>query len=164
MYHVALLIERELIELDALQLLELHEGVDEVTYHLILPVENSAVALSASMSALAAGQLIPVTEPGAMNEVQKELEAGGQAELEASAALLRDRGQTVTTRLTTEDPVTTLVEVAKALPADEIIVLTEPHVVREFLRLDWTSQVRREVDIPTLHLLEHRPFEDQKDF
>jgi hypothetical protein len=77
--------------------------------------------------------------------------------------LLRSKGLTVTSRLTTDDPVSTLVEVATSTSADEIIILTEPHVVREFLHLDWTSQVRRELDIPTLHLLEHRAFEDQQE-
>lgn len=161
-YHVALLIERELVATDADQVLALHVGVeDPVVYHLILPVENSSMVLSASMAALASGQLIPVSEPEALSDMQSQLEADGRVELENSARLLTERGQTVTTRLTAEDPIVTLREVATAIPCDEIIVLTEPHVVREFLHLDWTSRARRELDIPTLHLIEHTTHEDQ---
>ncbi len=42
MYDVALLIERQLNELDADQIIALHEGLDDtVHYHLLLPVQPS---------------------------------------------------------------------------------------------------------------------------
>ena len=54
-----------------------------------------------------------------------------------------------------------LVEVVRDTKCDEVIILTEPHVVREFLHVDWTSRARRKLDVPTLHLLEHLTFEEQ---
>ncbi|OUZ09672.1 hypothetical protein BHE97_09375 [Aeromicrobium sp. PE09-221] len=162
MYNVVLLIERQLIELDANQIVSLQEGVDdEVTYHLLLPIEGSAAVLGSSMSALGGGQFVPMTEPDTMAVVDQELRQAGEAELEESARLLRERDQQVTARLTDLDPIDALKELVTETSADEVIILTEPHLVREFLKLDWTSRARRSLDVPTLHLLEHLPFEAQ---
>ena len=47
------------------------------------------------------------------------------------------------------------------IPEGEAIVLTRPHVVAEFFHLDWTSQARRKLGVPVLHLLEHQNFDEQ---
>lgn len=162
MYNVALLVERQLIALDADQILALHEGVDDdVTYHMLLPVDSSPAALSASMTAFGGAQFVPLEEPAAYTRIEDELRQDGQTELEASAALLTERGQKVTTKLVEYDPIDALVDVVKEHSCEEVIILTEPHVVREFLHLDWTSRARRKLDVPTLHLLEHLTFDEQ---
>ncbi|WP_313407961.1 hypothetical protein [Aeromicrobium sp.] len=162
MYNVALLIERQLIDLDADQVLALHEGVeDDVTYHLLLPVDSSPAALSASMTAFGGAQFVPLEEPAAYTRLEDELREEGQRELDASAALFTQRGQKVTTTLMEYDPIEGLVALVKEKSCDEVIILTEPHVVREFLHVDWTSRARRKLDVPTLHLLEHLTFDEQ---
>ena len=162
MYDVALLIERQLTDLDADQVVSLHEGLDEsVTYHLLLPVDTSASMLASSMSALGAGQIMTISDADVIAEVQDDLSSAGATELEASAALLTQRGQTVTATLTEDDPIDALGELVSETKAAEAIILTDPHVVREFLHLDWTSRAKRRLDVPTLHLLEHVPFSGQ---
>ncbi|SKB09854.1 universal stress protein [Aeromicrobium choanae] len=162
MYNVALLVERQLIALDADQILALHEGVDDdVTYHMLLPVDSSPAALSASMTAFGGAQFVPLEEPAAYTRIEDDLRQDGQTELEASAALLVERGQKVTTKLVEYDPIDALVDVVKEKSCEEVIILTESHVVREFLHLDWTSRARRKLDVPTLHLLEHLTFDEQ---
>jgi hypothetical protein len=163
MYDVALLIERQLNELDADQIIALHEGLDDtVRYHLLLPVESSTAILSSSMSALGTGQIVPISEPDTLEDVQDEIVKAGQSELDASAALIRARKQEVSAKLTEEDPIETLVALVKESGSNEVIILTEPHVVREFLHLDWTSRARRVLDVPSVHLLEHVPFDAQR--
>lgn len=163
MYDVALLIERQLTELDADQIVALHEGLDEaVAYHILLPVESSTAVLSSSLSALGAGQFMPPTEPDVLAEVQREIRTAGQAELEASGGLLRTRAKDVSEKLTEDDPIIALIELVKKTSSAEVIILTEPHIVSEFLHLDWTSRARRKLDVPTLHLLEHVPFDAQR--
>src|SRR5215207_1336698 len=158
MYDVALLIERQLNELDADQIIALHEGLDEtVRYHLLLPVESSTAILTSSMSALGAGQIVPISEPDTLEDVQDEIVKAGQSELVASAALLKARKQEVSAKLTEDDPIEALVALVKESGSNEVIILTEPHVVREFLHLDWTSRARRVLDVPSVHLLEHVP-------
>ena len=162
MYDVALLIERQLSALDADQIVALHEGLDEpVSYHILLPVESSTAVLSSSLSALGAGQFMPPTEPDVLAEVQREIKTAGQAELEASATLLRARTKNVTQQLTEDDPILALAELVKTTSSAEAIILTESHIVSEFFHLDWTSRARRKLDVPTLHLLEHVSFAGQ---
>src|SRR5690554_6837794 len=100
MYNVALLVERQLIDIDADQILALHEGVDDdVTYHMLLPVDATPAALSASMTAFGGTQFMPLEEPATYTRIEDELRRDAATELEESAALLTERGQTVTTKL-----------------------------------------------------------------
>jgi hypothetical protein len=162
MYDVALLIERQLTDLDADQVVALHEGLDDtVRYHLLLPVDSSATILASSMSALGGGQIVTIADADVIADVQHELSSAGQAELDASASLLTARGQQVTTALTEDDPIDALAVLVAGTSSSEAIILTESHVVREFLHLDWTSRAKRKLDVPTLHLLEHVPFSAQ---
>ena len=162
MYDVALLIERQLNELDADQIIALHKGLDDtVNYHLLIPVQPSSAILTASMGSLG-GQVIPVTEPDMLEDVQTEIVKAGQAELDASAALLSARGAEVTAQLTEDDPIDALIAMVKDTGSDEVIILTEPHIVKEFLQIDWTSRAQRKLDVPSIHLLEHVPFDAQR--
>jgi hypothetical protein len=162
MFDVTLLIERQLKDLDADQVIALHEGLDDtVRYHLLLPVENSSAAMITSVGALG-GQVIPVADPLLTEEVQETLEEAGQDELDASAALLTARGQQVTATLTEDDPVDALLQLVKDTGSSEVIILTEPHIVKEFLHVDWTSRAQRKLDVPSVHLLEHVPFDAQQ--
>ena len=162
MYDVALLFERQLTHLDADQVVALHEGLDDtVRYHLLLPVDMSASMLASSMSALGGGQIMTIADADMIADVQNELSSAGQAELDASAALLTSRGQQVTSALTEDDPIDALSELVAATSSSEAIILTESHIVREFLHVDWTSRAKRKLDVPTLHLLEHVPFSAQ---
>jgi hypothetical protein len=162
MYDVALLIEHQLEPLDADQVVSLHEGLDEpVAYHLLLPVESSTATMMSSMTGFGGGQVLPPTEPETLRELSREVRRAGQAELDASVALLRERGQQVTAELAQDDPLDELVALAKRVDVAEVIVMTDSHAVRELLRLDWASRARRALDLPTLHLLEHVPFDAQ---
>ena len=162
MYDVTLLIERQLSDLDADQVIALHEGLDDtVVYHLLLPVDTSASMLASSMSALGGGQIMTIADADMIADVQNELSSAGQAEIDASAALLTSRGQQVSTSLTEDDPISALSDLVAETSSSEAIILTEPHIVREFLHVDWTSRAKRKLDVPILHLLEHVPFSAQ---
>jgi hypothetical protein len=162
MFDVSLLIERQLKDLDADQIIALHEGLDDtVRYHLLLPIENSSAVLMSSLGALG-GQTVDVIDPVVSEEVQESVERAGQAELDASAALLAARGQEVTATITEDDPIDALLALVKQTGSSEVIILTEPHVVKEFLQIDWTSRAQRKLDVPSIHLLEHVPFDAQR--
>ena len=162
MFDVSLLIERQLNDLDADQVVALHEGLDDtVRYHLLLPVDGAATMLIGSMGSLG-GQVVPLTEPGAIEDVQESLDRAGQAELDASAALLTARGQQVTATVTDADPIDALIDLVKSTGSSVVIILTEPHVVKEFLHIDWTSRAQRKLEVPSVHLLEHVPFDAQR--
>lgn len=162
MFDVALLIERELNPLDADQVISLHEGLDDtVRYHLLLPVENSAAILAASMTTLG-GQIAPMPDVENIDDLQEKIDSAGQDELDASADLLIQRGQQVTTTLTEDDPIDALLKLVKDTKSSEVIILTQPHLVKEFLRVDWAARAQRKLDVPSVHLLEHVPFDAQR--
>ena len=117
--------------------------------------------MSSSMTALG-GQVVPLSESAALEGVQDEIVKAGQDELEASAQLLVDRGQEVTAHLTEDDPVDALLVLVKETASSEVIILTEPHIVQEFLRIDWAARAKRHLDVPSVHLLEHVPFDAQR--
>lgn len=166
MYDVVLLVERQLSELDAAQVASLHEDIEggAVRYHVILPVEEAAARMESSMGSLLGPEFVPPTAPMTGEELvrlQHECEDSARRGLDATIALLEATGHTADGRCTNRDPIETLAAEVQVHEAAEAIILTEPHVVKEFFHVDWTSRARRKLNVPTLHLLEHETFEEQ---
>lgn len=166
-YDVVLLIEQELSAADAAQLRSLHEGLDDpVTYHVLLPLEDAAARIEASMGSLSAGEML-ASPAMAMSEVdldavRKDCEERSARELTRTVAALEAVGATVgSSTVVTEPPIDALAAKVTAVDGREAIILTRPHVVAEFFHLDWTSQARRKIGVPVLHLLEHENFDEQ---
>ena len=58
-YDVVLLVEQVLSAQDAAQVRGLHEAIEEpVTYHVLVPVEDSATQIESGMGALAGGEVL----------------------------------------------------------------------------------------------------------
>ncbi|MGJ9423470.1 hypothetical protein [Aeromicrobium sp. CF3.5] len=162
MYDVTLLVESQLEDIDADQVVALHEGLeDTVRYHLLMPIENSTATLTSSMSALGGGHVAAVPDPSLIEEMQDTVKESGQAALDASMALLRDRGQEATGQLVDTDPIDTLKALVAETASSEVIILTETHFLKEFFHIDWSSRAKRVLDVPTLHLIERYPIESQ---
>src|SRR5262245_9923614 len=96
-YHVVLLVEQALTAADAAQVLSLHEGLDEqVTYHVLFPMEDAAARIEASMGSLAAGEVM-ASPAMAMREidieaVRKDCVERSTRDLDATLAALRAAG------------------------------------------------------------------------
>lgn len=165
-YDVVLLVEQALTAADAAQIRSLHEGLDEpVVYHVLMPMEDAAARIEASLGSLSGGELLG--SPSLMlNEVDLDAvrkdcldRAGG--ELEATLAALRFAGANAKGQVVDIPPVEALKSKVAEVDGREAIILTRPHVVAEFFHLDWTSQARRKIGVPVLHLLEHENFDEQ---
>lgn len=163
MYSVALLIERGMSQLDADQVLALHQGLDgPVTYHLLMPVDEAAAQLSGALGALGRNDVEPADHPEVESQdAQQSFDQTSQEELEASATLLRAAGHDTTATLTRDDPIAALARLVQQQGAAEVIVLTRSHAVAELFHVDWSARARRRLDVPTLHLLEHETFDEQ---
>lgn len=166
-YTVVLLIEKPLTPADAAQVRALHAELEEpLTYHVLMPVEDAATRIEASLGSLAAGEV--VTVPGLvlpdddLERMQAELLAESRAALDRTVERLRTAGADhadsfdVHGELVSVDPVDALATTVQRVDAREAIVLTRPHLVAEFFHLDWTSRAKRKIGVPLLHLLEHR--------
>lgn len=166
-YDVVLLVEQKLTVQDAQQVRSLHEGLDDpVTYHVLLPLDDAAARVEASLGSLSGGELL--ASPGLpmadidLDAVREDSNDRSHEELTASVAALEAVGATVaSSTVVTGSPVEELAAKVAAVDGREAIVLTAPHVVAEFFHLDWTSQARRKLGVPVLHLLEHQTFDEQ---
>ena len=166
-YDVVLLIEQELSPADAAQVHSLHVGLDDpVTYHVLLPLEDAAARIEASMGSVSGGEMI-ASPAMSMSEVdleavRQDCEERSAAELRSTVVALEGAGATVgTSTVVTHPPIDALEAKVAEVDGREAIILTRPHVVSEFFHLDWTSRARRKIGVPVLHLLEHESFDEQ---
>ena len=165
-YDVVLLVEQALTLADARQVLSLHEELDDpVVYHVLLPLEDAAARIEASMGGLSGGELMGNPTIG-MHEadieaVRKDSQEQSDDELSATLAALREAGGTADGKVVGDDPIEALSAEVSAVDGREAIILTRSHVVSEFFHLDWTSRARRKIGVPVLHLLEHENFDEQ---
>src|SRR3990170_4647672 len=96
-YDVVLLIEQELSPADAGQVLTLHEDLDDpVTYHALLPLEDAAAQIEASMGSLSAGEMMAAPSIGMsevdLDAVRKDCEERSAQELKGTVAALKGAG------------------------------------------------------------------------
>jgi hypothetical protein len=149
-----LLIEKALNDLDVHQVTGLHEGEAE-SFVVLVPAEGDHGRLLATLDDLALGELREAAEEVESPEPSpgEALREAGHA-LEASIQALRAAGAQATGAITPHDPLDALREAVAAHHADEIIVLTKPHLVEEFFHRDWASRARK-LDLPVLRLFAH---------
>jgi len=165
-YDVVLLVEQALTPEDARQVLSLHEGLDDpVAYHVLLPLEDAAARIEASMGTLAGGELMGNPTLGLhdvdVDAVRKDCEERSNEDLATTLQVLRNAGATVHGKVVGDPPIDALAAEVRAVDGREAIILTRSHVVAEFFHLDWTSKARRKIGVPVLHLLEHENFDEQ---
>jgi hypothetical protein len=166
MYDVVLLIERAISKADAVQVTGLHDSLDEtVRYHVILPCEDAASRIETALGSIAASEVLATSAMSYpemdIDELQREIRTEAQKELDTSLHLLQATGHEAAGEVSSQDPVVALASAVEARSASEVIILTRPHLVREFFHLDWTSKARRKLGVPCLHLLEHETFDEQ---
>ena len=166
MYEVVLLIEKTLSEADAGQVASLHESLDDtVRYHVILPCEDAASRIETALGSIAASEVLATSAMSYpemdIDELQREIRGEAQKALDSSTHCMRSTGHEVTGEVSSRDPVEALAAAVDSREAAEVIILTRPHLVREFFHIDWTSKARRRIGVPCLHLLEHESFDEQ---
>jgi hypothetical protein len=165
-YDVVLLVEQALTPADAKQVRSLHAEIeDPVVYHVLLPLEDAAARIEASLGTLGAGDLMAAPAL-AMNDVdiealRRECEEHSSSDLQQTLIALREAGGTAHGKVTSEPPVDALTALVTSVDAREAIILTRSHVVAEFFHVDWTSRARRKLGVPVLHLIEHENFDEQ---
>ncbi|MDP9397383.1 MAG: hypothetical protein M3P96_05965 [Actinomycetota bacterium] len=71
----------------------------------------------------------------------------------ASITALRAEGIEADGSLGPDDPVQSVVELVGRQRVDEVLVVTEPHLLEESLRRDWASRLRGALELPVLHVV-----------
>jgi hypothetical protein len=160
MYKVIVLAEQAMTAGDAAEVVSLHDGIDEPRhYHVLIPCENAQLQVEAALGSLAASETLaaPVVMAGQTDtdEVQKEFDAKAETAVTVSVAAIQQTGHEASGEFSSDDPIDMLDNVVRDQAAAEVIVMTRPHVIQEFLHIDWASKARRRLGVPVLHLVEH---------
>ncbi|GAC1533527.1 MAG: hypothetical protein NVS3B1_27860 [Marmoricola sp.] len=162
-YDVVVLIEQAATELDARQVMSLHEDIpDPVVYHVMMPVIDAAATVEAGIGTLGIGEvaMAPISLEAA-EQIRAEERESAKRDCDGAATMFTSLGGQATSTLITGEPIGPLAEKVTAVDAREVIIMTRPHVVSEFFHLDWTSRARRKLNVPVLHLIEHENFDEQ---
>lgn len=158
MYDVVLLVEQELSESDAKRVVALHEEMPEqVKYHVVIPCHNAESGVEASLAALGTADLYGagiVDQRADLAQAQRAIDEEATGCFGRSVRRLQSLGQEAEGGITHERAIDALVQTVQKVEGQEVIVLTRPHVVAEFFRVDWSAQARRHLGVPVLHLLE----------
>lgn len=157
MYRVVLLTEESLGADDAAYLRGLRTDDEQVAYHVLVPADTERNLLVSVLDGLALGELRETAEAvreGADTPARRARTEAAEA-MESSRLALTEVGMVATGEVVGDDPVPPLREAVQRLGADEVQVVTRPHVVEESFRRDWASRARRELGVPVLHIYAH---------
>ncbi len=163
MYNVIVLAEQALSPRDAEEVTSLHDAIeDERHYHVIIPCENAAAQVEMAIGTMATTEVLgpPVISNDAdVEAAQSELDHQATSAVSTSISAIVATGHQADGAFTRAEPVQALEQAVTERAADEVIVMTRPHVVAEFFHVDWTSKARRRLGVPVLHLVEHEPLD-----
>jgi hypothetical protein len=163
-YKVIVLAEQAMSAGDAAEVVSLHDGIEQTRhYHVLIPCENAQLQVEAALGSLAASETLAapaiVGSEVDMAEAQRHIDAEAHTAVTVSVAAIQATGHEASGEFSSHDPIAEVARVVEDERADEVIVMTRPHIVQEFLHLDWASKARRKLGVPVLHLVEHEPLD-----
>ncbi len=157
-YVVVVLVEEPVGEWDARQIIALHSDTPEpARYQVLIPVEDAASRVESTIGSLAASEVMGTAamyvDEADLERVHEEIREASKEALEQSVKAFTHLGAQASGQITATDPLDRLAGLVQECGADEVIILTRPHVIAEFFHVDWTNRARRKLEVPVLHLL-----------
>lgn len=152
MFTSVLMIEKPLVPTDVELVTTLH-GDEPVSFVVLMQPHGDQDRLLRALDDVALGDLEEAVHDAGTPE--------GEAVLPAARALthslesLRATGHEAIGQIVEEHPLDLLKSIVEQTNADEVLVLTAPHLVEEFFHRDWTSRARNKVGVPVLKLYAH---------
>jgi hypothetical protein len=134
---------------DIARLVQLHEG-QPVAARVLVPGDVDESRLVEAIDDAALGHLRDAVTGDERDAAAVRSDA--QTAMDSSVADLVAAGIQATGALVA-DPVRDVVSAANELDADEVIVVTEPHLLKETFHRDWASRIRGSLDRPVLHFV-----------
>jgi deoxyhypusine synthase len=152
-FTTVLLTENPLTEHDVLRLVALH-GDEPVRFHIVIAADADISGFDEAVDDIARTHFRDALHEEDEGKPEAQLLAEAHARLTASVAALRAAGAAeVDGSVVPHKPVDATVQLAGQLDADEIVVLTEPHLVSDMMRRDWATRLRHKVHLPVLHVI-----------
>ena len=153
MITTVLMIEKPLAPVDVELVTTLHAD-EPVSFVVLMQPRGDQERLLRALDDVALGELREATREEEEPEGEAALPPAAQA-LEHSLQALRAAGSEALGEIVEEHPLDVLRSVVEQTKADEVIVLTAPHLVEEFFHRDWASRARHQVGVPVLKLFSH---------
>ncbi|MFD3452667.1 indole-3-glycerol phosphate synthase [Streptomyces sp. NPDC058691] len=153
MFTTVLMIEQPLVPADVELVTTLH-GDEPVSFVVLMQPRGDQDRLLRSIDDVALGELDKAVHEHDRPEGEDALLPAERA-LNHSLKALRDHGSEAVGEVVESHPIELLKSVVEQTHADEVIVLTAPHLVEEFFHRDWTSRARHKVGVPVLKLFAH---------
>ncbi|MFP8884128.1 MULTISPECIES: indole-3-glycerol phosphate synthase [Streptomyces] len=157
MFTSVLMIEKPLVPTDVELVTTLH-GDEPVSFVVLMQPRGDQDRLLRALDDVALGELDDaVREATGQDEEEAADSPVSPAEraLEHSLGALRAAGAEAVGQIVQDHPLDVLTSVVEETGADEVIVLTAPHLVEEFFHRDWASRARHKVGVPVLKLFAH---------
>ncbi|UGY94179.1 indole-3-glycerol phosphate synthase [Streptomyces gobiensis] len=153
MFTTVLMIEKPLVPTDVELVTTLH-GDEPVSFVVLMQPRGRQDRLLRALDDVALGQLEEAVHEADEPEAEEALPPA-RLGLEHSLKSLRDAGAQAVGQIVEKHPLSLLTSIVEQTEADEVIVLTAPHLVEEFFHRDWASRARHKVGVPVLKLFAH---------
>lgn len=154
MFRSVLVVEQALSAADVEFVTALHEG--RRSFVVLIQPRGAQDRLLRLLDDVALGELRAAAHEGDTPEGDAARQFATAA-LERSLTALRAAGCEAAGRIVVDGHLLDAVRSAvEQVHADEVIVLTAPHLLEEFFHQDWASRARRMVEVPVLKLYAHR--------
>jgi hypothetical protein len=144
------LTENALTEHDVTRIIEWHEG--DLDVRVLVPETSDQSRFDQVVDDISRVDGDELRRDLAGSDDDDETVASRRA-LSDSLELLASKGITAQGALTPKDPVPATAAAVTSEDADELWVVTEPHLVTDLLRRDWASKLRHLLPVPVLHVI-----------
>jgi hypothetical protein len=144
------LTENALTEHDVTRMVEWHDG--ELDVHVLVPETSDQSRFDQVVDDIARVDIDELRRDVSGTSDDDESMASRRA-LQQSLELLATSGVTAHGALTPKDPVPATATTVTTEDADELWVVTEPHLVSDLLRRDWATKLRHMLSVPVLHVI-----------
>jgi type I site-specific restriction endonuclease len=152
-FTTVLMIEKPLVSDDVELVTTLH-GDEAVSFVVLMQPRGDQDRLLRALDDVALGEFDQAVREGTETD-EPEPKGPAARALAHSLAALREAGAQAEGQLVEDHPIDVLTEVVDRVGADEVIVLTEPHLIEEFFHRDWATRARHKVGVPVLKLFSH---------
>lgn len=150
MSHLIVLTENALTEHDVTRIIEWHDG--ELRLHVLVPETSDQSRFDQVVDDVARVDLDELRRDLAGTTPDDKGMATERA-LQESLQLLAAHGITATGGLTPRDPIAATAAYVTSEDADELWVITAPHLVSDLMRRGWANKLRQVLAVPVLHVI-----------
>lgn len=151
MFTTVLLTEKALSAHDVDRFAHLHDP-EPVRIHVVVPAHDDRTELEEVVDDIARADFADAVDERSVTDKGRAVAA--QREVDSSVAALLSAGvAAVDGEVVSGNPVDAVAALVSSLDADEVVVLTEPHLLADLTRRDWATRLRHAVDKPVLHVV-----------